>query len=366
MPDFTPSRAEILIVDDQQHNVMLLERILRRSGYEHLRGTSNPQSVRELCATLQPDLVLLDIHMPVMDGFAILAQLRELYPPPSYLPVLALTADSSRETRDRALQAGARDFLNKPFDASEVLLRITNLLETRHFYLALQRQNAALEDRVLARTQQLEQAQFEILTRLALAAEFRDDATGKHAQRVGRISAILAEAIDLPCAQTQLVRRAAPLHDVGKIGIPDRLLLKPGKLTPAEFELMQAHTVIGANMLAGSEFALLQVAEEIARSHHERWDGKGYPDALTGAAIPVVGRVAAVADVFDALMHDRPYKRAWAAVDAVKEIQRQAGRQFDADVVAGFERALPEIIAIATGANATDGLLEVECSAFHA
>jgi putative two-component system response regulator len=245
-------------------------------------------------------------------------------------------------------------------------LRIGNLLETRHYYLQLERQNAALEERVAARTQQLEMAQYEILTRLALAAEFRDDATGKHAQRVGRISALLAEALALHVEQTQLVRRAAPLHDVGKIGIPDRLLLKPGKLTPAEFALMQAHTLIGANLLAGSDFPLLRVAEEIARSHHERWDGTGYPESLAGDNIPIVGRIAAVADVFDALTHDRPYKRAWATADAVSEIRRQAGRQFDAAVVAAFDRALPEISAIATGANPTTVLLTTEMRDFHA
>jgi putative two-component system response regulator len=358
--------AHILIVDDQKHNVLLLERILRRGGYHNVQSTTNPAQVGELCATLAPDLILLDIHMPHIDGFAILAELRARYPPPSYVPVLALTADSTRETRERALLAGARDFLNKPFDSTEVLLRIGNLLETRQYYLQLERQNAALEERVLARTRQLEMAQYEILTRLALAAEFRDDATGKHAQRVGRISALLAEALALPTEQTQLVRRAAPLHDVGKIGIPDRLLLKPGKLTPAEFALMQAHTLIGANLLAGSEFPLLRVAEDIARSHHERWDGTGYPESLAGDNIPIVGRIAAVADVFDALTHDRPYKRAWATADAVSEIERQAGRQFDAAVVAAFDRALPEISSVATGASPTTVLLCTETHDFHA
>jgi putative two-component system response regulator len=284
--------------------------------------------------------------MPHLDGFGVLRALRDVLPRGAFVPVVALTADASRDTRDRALEAGAHDFLTKPFDATEVLLRIRNLIETRRYYVALQQHNRLLEERVAARTAQLEQAQLEILQRLALAAEFRDDATGKHAWRVGRMAALLGEALSLPAGMLELLRDAAPLHDVGKIGIPDQLLLKPGRLTPDEHALMQTHTVIGANLLAGSEFPLLRVAEEIALAHHERWNGGGYPQRQHGEAIPLPGRIVAIADVFDALTHDRPYKRAWDLEAAVTEIRAQAGAQFDPAVVRAFDAALPELARI--------------------
>ena len=336
MQDTTLRDARSLLVDDHEANVRLLERILLQAGYTNLRRTTDPRQVLPLFAEGQPDLIVLDLHMPHLDGFAVLEQLRPLIPAGTYLPILVLTADITRDAKQRALAMGARDFLTKPLDHAEVLLRIKNLLETRYLHRALRAQNQQLEQRVRERTRSLEAAQMEILERLARAAEYRDDDTGEHIERVGRIAALLARALGLREAEVELVRRAAPLHDVGKIGIPDEVLLKPGKLTAAEFAQMQTHTMIGAKILSGSRFPILQLATEIALTHHERWDGSGYPHGLAREAIPLPGRIVAVVDVFDALTHERPYKSAWPVAAAVAELRRQRGRQFDPSVVTAF------------------------------
>jgi putative two-component system response regulator len=327
--------ARVLVVDDQPVNVRLLERILSTNGYEVLSTTDSPE-VPELYRKHRPDLILLDLHMPVMDGFTVLEQLQDMTSGEVYLPIIVLTADITPEARRRALATGAKDFLIKPFDSAEVVLRIRNLLETRRLHQRLSDRNRDLELRVLERTAQLESARIEILERLAVAAEFRDDDTGEHVHRVARSSAMLASRLGMPPEAVELIRRASTLHDVGKIGIPDVILLKPGKLTPEEFDIIKTHTVIGSQILGGSEVVLLRWAEEIARSHHERWDGSGYPAGLAGESIPITGRIVSVADVYDALTHDRPYKRAWPRAEAVAEIESQAGRQFDPAVVAAF------------------------------
>jgi putative two-component system response regulator len=191
---------------------------------------------------------------------------------------------------------------------------------------------------VAERTRDLEQARFEILDRLALAEEYRDDVTQEHARRIGRTCSLLARELGLPDENAELLRRAAPVHDVGKIGIPDAILLKPGKLDDAEFERIKTHTTIGAEILSGGSSPLLQTAERVALTHHERWDGQGYPRGLSGEQIPLIGRIAAVADVFDALTHDRPYKHAWPVEESVDEIVCERGRQFDPSVVKAFSR----------------------------
>lgn len=189
---------------------------------------------------------------------------------------------------------------------------------------------------ILHHTRDLREAQIETIERLATAAEFRDDDTGQHVHRVSQNCARIAAALQWPEAQTELIRKASPLHDVGKIGIPDHILLKPGKLTPEEWEIMKSHILIGSSILSGSRFPLLQMAEEIALTHHEKWDGTGYSPGLGGEAIPLSGRIVAVADVFDALTHERPYKKAWPVSEAVDEIRSQSGRHFDPDVVEAF------------------------------
>ena len=328
--------ATFLIVDDQEPNIGILQRILEREGYSRFVSTTDPRLALDLFLEHRPDLILLDLHMPHLDGFGVLEQVRAHIPSGSYLPVLVLTADISREAKQRALSSGARDFLGKPFDSQEVLLRIRNLLDARLMHLELQRKKDRLEEKVRERTRELEAAQVEILERLALAAEYRDDATHEHTRRVGEISARLARKLGLPDSTVELLRRAAPLHDVGKIAISDQLLLKPGPLSPEEYAVVRTHADKGAKILSGSRSELLQTAESIARSHHEWWDGNGYTPGIGGEAIPLVGRIVAIADVFDALVHARPYKAAWDVEEALAELERQRGRQFDPRIVDAF------------------------------
>jgi putative two-component system response regulator len=326
----------ILVVDDDPNNVLLLKRVLEQAGYDRVEGTTDPTQIVGMFAAEDADLVLLDMHMPEMDGFELMRRLGPLTGDGKRVPMLALTADRSEETKRQALAAGARDFVGKPFNQTELLLRVRNLLQVRELQKQLQERNDALEHAVARRTGELEQARLEILARLALAAEYRDDATQQHAWRIGRTSARVAARLRLAAEEVELIRRAAPLHDVGKIGIPDAVLLKAGALTACERERIQEHTTIGAEILSGSETPVLQTAERIALTHHERWDGAGYPHGLHGEQIPLVGQIVAVADVFDALTHDRPYKPAWPVQRAVAEIQEQAGRQFDPRVVEAF------------------------------
>jgi putative two-component system response regulator len=328
--------ARLLIVDDEEANIEILRRILERAGFSRIETTTDSREAAALYIRHRPDLILLDLHMPHLDGLDVMAQLNEIAEA-SYLPILILSADVTPEARRECLSRGAKDFVGKPFQSDEILLRIKTLLETRLLYLQIQAQNQLLEAKVRERTRALEEAQFEIIERLAMAAEFRDDNTGQHTQRVGQMSALLAKQIGLPDSQVSLVRRGAELHDVGKIGVPDTILLKMGKLTREEFEIVKTHTAIGARILSGGKFPLLRLAEEVAFSHHERWDGDGYA-GIRGVDIPLAGRIVAVADVFDALTQQRPYKPAWPVADAIAEIDRQRERQFDPAIVDAFLR----------------------------
>jgi putative two-component system response regulator len=337
------TRARILIVDDQAANIRLLERLLTSAGYNRIHATTRPEEAASLVDHISPDLILLDLHMPALDGFGVLEALRPRLAAERYLPVLVVTADMEVDARQRALGAGAKDFLNKPFDAVEALLRIRHLLTTRFLYLQLDKYNRGLEATVRERTRKLEIARLDILDRLALAAEFRDDNTGEHTRRVGRAAGAIASALGLPDGDVQLIERAAPLHDVGKIGIRDAILLKPGPLTPAEFDEMKRHTVIGAEILSGSTGPLLRTAESIALSHHERWDGRGYPHQLQGDDIPLSARITHIADVFDAMQHPRPQGRAVSRDDAVRYIRDEAARAFDPDAVRAFLSVAPTL-----------------------
>jgi putative two-component system response regulator len=328
--------SRILVVDDQPTNVRLLEGLLARWGFNNVTGLTDPALVARRVSDEPPDLVMLDLHMPELSGLDVMRLLEPESDPSTPVPILVLTADSTVETKRQALAAGASDFLTKPFDSEEVRLRVSNLLRTRRLETQLKRHSDELEERVLERTRALEQAKLEIAERLAMAAEYRDDETHQHAERIGHTAALLGARLGLSTATLADLRRAAPLHDIGKIAITDAILLKPGRLTAEEFETIKTHTVVGARILSGSSSALLQIAEEIALTHHERWDGTGYPRSLSGQAIPLTGRIVAVADVFDALTHRRPYKEAWPVENAADEVMKAAGSHFDPDIVAAF------------------------------
>lgn len=326
----------ILVVDDEPANVLALRALLASWRYTEVESTTDPHDAIELCESLRPDLLMLDLHMPRLDGFEVMARLAAQLRGPTPLPIIVLSADMTIETRRRALASGARDFVTKPFDAEEVRLRVGILLDMRALQLQQAASEAALEARVRRRTVELEGARLEMLQRLALAAEFRDDVTGEHTQRVGRTARRIARALGASADEVERIGLAAPLHDVGKIAVADAILLKPGPLTDAERREMQRHTTTGGDMLRGSGSRLLQTAERIALTHHERWDGAGYPYGLAEERIPLVGRIVAVADVFDALTHERPYKPAWEVERAVEQIAADRGRRFDPRTVDAF------------------------------
>ena len=319
------SSARILVVDDTEMNLRLMRRILTGAGYSDIRTATDGNDILALFVEFNPDLILLDLHMPGKDGFEVLKDLQPAMNA-AYLPVLMLTGDLSPETKRHALALGAKDFLVKPFDTAEVVLRIQNLLETRFLYVSL-------DTRVRERTADLEQSQYEILERLARAAEIRDDDTGRHTQRVGELSGKLAAAAGLPARIVDLIRHAAPLHDVGKIGIPDEILRKPGNLTRNEMAVMRTHTTIGAQILSGGQSELVSMAERIALGHHEWWNGTGYPHEVAGADIPIESRIVGLADFIDALSHRRPYRDAWSMEKVLDEAKKRSGTHFDPNLV---------------------------------
>ncbi len=337
--------ARICIVDDNESNVALLEETLATGGYTSVVSVTDPRKVAELYEAYQPDLILLDINMPYMDGYQVMEQLKEL-DRNDYPPVLVLTAQQDRETRLRSLQSGAKDFLSKPFDHAETLTRIRNMLETRLLHKKVKNQNAILEQKVAERTAELHNTQMEIIRRLGLAAEYKDNETGFHIIRMSKMCQAIGVRAGLKGLDTNILLNASPMHDIGKIGIPDRILQKPDKLDPEEWKIMKTHASIGAQMLGGHSSDLLIMAREIALTHHEKWDGSGYPNGLKGAEIPASGRICAIADVFDALTSVRPYKKAWSIEDSVAEIRKGKGVLFDPTLVDVFMGVLDEIVSI--------------------
>ncbi|HEU4828527.1 MAG TPA: HD domain-containing phosphohydrolase [Gemmatimonadales bacterium] len=346
--------SRILIVDDEPDNLRVLARILASAGYREPVTTSDPREAAALFREHGPDLVLLDLHMPGLDGLAVLLQIRELNQPFEYLPVIMLTGDTTPDAMRRALGAGANDFITKPFSIHEVLLRMQNLLETRHLHQTIMAQNRTLEARVRERTAELDGAYLETLERLAIAAEFRDDDTGRHTERVGESAALIARELGLGEDEVTSIRLAAPLHDVGKIGISDAVLRKPGPLTGEEWEVMKSHSTIGARILSGGRSPVMRLAEEIALHHHERWDGGGYPTGARREEIPLAARIVAVADVFDALTSDRPYRAAEPVGAVIDYIQRYSRVQFDPDVADLC--AKPRILEGLVGIRVRDGV----------
>lgn len=330
------SRVRILVVDDEPAIVQTIVHILHREGFAHVEGLTDPQLAEQRFRETSPDLVLLDLRMPQMNGLQVLERLVAATSPATYLPIVMLTGDDRPKIREQALAMGAKDFLGKPFDRLEVVLRIRNLLDTRTLHRELRAKNQELEARVAERTEELADSQLEVLDRLSRAGEYRDDDTGRHTQRVADLAAKLAGRAGVPTREVELIALAAALHDIGKIGVPDAILLKRGRLTPEEFGIMKRHTIIGATMLCGGQTRLMRLAETIARSHHERWDGTGYPDGIAGDGIPLAARIVGVADFFDAMTHDRPYRAAVPLHDTLSEMVRLRGRNFDPSLVDTF------------------------------
>ncbi|MBN1629008.1 MAG: response regulator [Thermoleophilia bacterium] len=330
--------ATILIVDDEPSIVRLLTRALQAEGYTFIQGYTD--SIQALAAlnTTTPDLIVLDINMPGMSGYDFLNDLSQRLTEDTFLPVLMVSGLSEAETRIQALQAGAQNFLTKPIDIKLFLAHVRSLLETRFMSLRLNEVRGVLEELVRRRTAQLQQAHLEILDRLGRVAEYRDDATGQHTDRVGQLCGLLAQELGLPQDRATLLARTAPLHDLGKVAISDAVLLKKGPFDESEREAMRKHSALGAKLLSGGTSELVQMAEEIALFHHERWDGGGYPCGLEADEIPLTARIVSVADAFDALIHERPYKVAWSIPDALAEIERERGGQFDPQVVDALMR----------------------------
>jgi putative two-component system response regulator len=340
-------QANILIVDDQIVNIKLLEKILSQAGYTNVFSTTDSRQTVEMYKQHDIDLLLLDIRMPYLDGFDVMALLQnEVAGTEDYLPILVLTAELTSETRSRALTAGAKDFLTKPFDQVEALQRIRNILEVRLLHKRITQQNIELESKVKERTLELENSRLEIIRRLGLAAEYKDNETGNHVLRMSLFSQMLGKAIGFTDDHAETLLNAAPMHDIGKIGIPDRVLLKPGKLDEEEWKIMQSHVEIGAELLSGSEHPLLSMARNIALTHHEKWNGTGYPNGLAGEEIPIEGRICAICDVFDALTSERPYKEAWPIEKAMDLIRKESGVHFDPNLVEKFELILEDVLAV--------------------
>ncbi len=324
---------KIVVIDDEPANVLLLRRVLEQIGFTNVTGFVSAIDGWNHVDANGADLLLLDLQMPVLSGFQILEKLQARGAERTFIPVMVLTADATPNAKRQALSLGANDFLTKPFEAFEVGLRVKNLLRMRSLYTNLNNEKSTLEEKVEERTEAIKKTQLEIVERLGLATEFRDDDTKEHVTRVGELAGKIAAMLGLPAEFVSTIRYSALLHDVGKIGISDTILLKPGKLTDEEYETMKQHTKIGAQILSGSKSEILAMAEEIAITHHERWDGRGYPNRVAGPDIPLSGRIVAVVDVFDALTNERSYKKAWPVQDALEEIEKNAGSQFDPMVV---------------------------------
>ncbi|MBK8727640.1 MAG: response regulator [Holophagaceae bacterium] len=332
-------QARILIVDDLAANVTLLERMLRGAGYDDITATTDPGQVCDLHLNNHYDLILLDLQMPVMDGFQVMQGLEEIERE-GYLPVLVITAQPGHKLK--ALRAGAKDFISKPFDLAEVLARVRNILEVRLLQKALGEQNFQLDQRVKERTAELQERSLETIFTMTRAAEFRDSDTGVHVQRISYYSRELARLMGQDESFIDLIYFGSPMHDIGKIGIPDDILLKRKGFTPEEWEIMKSHALIGWKILGDSKSPYLQMGAEIALNHHERWDGSGYPNGKAGEAIPLAARIMNICDVYDALRSRRPYKEDFSHRVAMQIIlcgdARTRPEHFDPAILATFER----------------------------
>jgi putative two-component system response regulator len=336
----------IAIVDDNPVNLKLMESLVKRANPEY-KSLTFQDSAEGLswCLDNEVDLIIVDYMMPAPDGMEFIRRYRE--PAKNQdIPVLMITADHEKETRYAALEVGANDFLTKPIDNAEFRARLRNMMSLRRSQKALADRAAWLAEKVAEATSEILDREHEMITRLSRAAEFRDPETGAHIHRMSNYSQLIAKQLGLPQVELEVILRAAPMHDVGKIAIPDNILLKPGKLDPTEWEIMKTHAEKGWEILRGSRSSLLDVAAKIAYTHHEKFDGSGYPRGLVGENIPLYGRIVAVADVFDALTTERPYKKAWAVEDAMDFLFSNAGTHFDPLCVAAFIARIQEALVI--------------------
>jgi putative two-component system response regulator len=335
----------VLIIDDSDINLALIKALVLKLGDCSAVLFANPLEALEWCRNNVPDLVIVDYMMPDMDGLKFIAAFRALHGR-NEIPVLMITANDQKEVRYDALLGGANDFLTKPIDRIEFSARARNMLSLRSGQKFLADRAEHLSSLVEERTAEIREREKELIFRISRAAEFRDPETGAHIQRMAHYSQIIARGLDLDAKQQKLILEAAPMHDVGKIGIPDYILLKPGKLTPEEFEVMKGHARIGYEMLKDSHSEIIQAGAEVAISHHEKYDGSGYPNGLKGTEIPLFGRIVAVADVFDALTSERPYKRAWALDDACRFLEEGRGKHFDPMCVEAFLAGWDDVLEI--------------------
>jgi putative two-component system response regulator len=333
----------VLIIDDSEINLTLIKALVQKLGGCDPVLFADPLRALEWCKDNVPDLVIVDYMMPVMDGLQFITAFRALHGR-NEIPLLMVTASDQKDVRYDALIGGANDFLNKPIDRAEFSARTRNMLSLRTAQKHLANRAVHLEAEVAARTADIRDREKELIFRISRAAEFRDPETGAHIQRMAHYSQIIARNLGLDERQQRLILEAAPMHDVGKIGIPDGILLKAGKLTTDEFEIMKKHARLGYELLAGSRSEIISAGAEIALTHHEKYDGTGYPNQVAGSAIPIFGRIVSVADVFDALTSERPYKKAWSLEDAVAFLEDGRGKRFDPLCVDAFLAGWDEVV----------------------
>ena len=335
----------VLIVDDSDINLTLIKALVLKLGDCMPVLYNNPLRALDWCREHVPDLIIVDYMMPDMDGLNFISAFRALHGR-TEIPILMVTASDQKEVRYEALLGGANDFLTKPIDRVEFSARVRNMLSLRIGQRFLADRAAHLAELVDEQTKEIRDREKELIFRMSRAAEFRDPETGAHIQRMAYYSQIIAKGLGLDQKTQNLILQAAPMHDVGKIGIPDYILLKPGRLTYEEFEVMKGHAKLGHELLKGSNSEIVQAAADIAISHHEKYDGTGYPHGLVGTKIPLFGRIVAVADVFDALTSERPYKKAWSLDDACRFLEDGRGLHFDPMCVEAFLACWDEALAI--------------------
>ena len=327
----------VLVVDDTPVNIDVLSGLLRED-FKVKAALNGERALKIANSEPRPVMILLDIMMPGMDGYEVCEKLKS-NPATAKIPVIFVTAKNQDEDEQKGFTLGAVDYITKPYSSSVVKARVNT-------HLALFDQNLMLEKKVQERTSELIQTRLEIIRRLGRAAEYKDNETGLHVIRMSHYSKLIAEALDYSEEFTDLIFNAAPMHDIGKIGIPDQILLKPGKLDEEEWDIIRKHPQFGADIIGENDSEILKIAKEIAITHHEKWDGSGYPNGLKGTEIPISGRIVAIADVFDALTTERPYKKAWSVDDAIKLIDENSGSHFDPDLVAIFHTVIGDILEI--------------------